>query len=67
MKNNLSTLIFNVKVTDTQANNQIANDEVRVIVVRNHNAAWFVDQDSGHDFNNSGSPDSPLRTITALC
>lgn len=60
----VSTLIFNVKVTDTLANNQIANDDVRVVVVKDQKSAWFVDQDMGHDFNNTGaSPDSPLRTL----
>lgn len=61
----VTTLIFNVKVTDTEANNQIANDQVRVIIAKNQSIAWFVDQDTGHDFNNSGTPDSPLKTVAA--
>lgn len=59
----VTTLSFRVTVTDTQQSSSEAIDSVRLVVAKDASNAWFVDPDVGHDFNNFGTPDSPLRTF----
>ncbi len=60
----VSTLEFEVTVTDTEQNNIVARDQVYVIVAEDAANAIFVDADNGHDFNNDGSPWRPYKTIS---
>ncbi|MGH1471791.1 MAG: PKD domain-containing protein [Cellvibrionaceae bacterium] len=59
----VTTLAFRVTVTDTQQSGSEAIDSVRMVVAKDAANAWFVDPDVGHDFNNLGTPDSPLKTL----
>lgn len=53
-------LLFEVTVTE---NGLSASDQIRVVVAEDAGAALFVDGDTGHDFNNDGSPELPYKTL----
>jgi len=61
---NVDKLKFEVTVTDVDNANVSATDNISVFVLNDKTSALFIDQDIGHDFNNSGrTPASPIRTI----
>ncbi|MBX2802842.1 MAG: hypothetical protein KTR31_34490 [Myxococcales bacterium] len=58
----VTTLTFEVMLTDAAQDDQVATDVVRVVVVADPLAATFVDPDEGRD-NGTGAFDDPLRLL----
>lgn len=62
--NKVDSLVFEVTMTDTAANNKTTVDQVRVLVLNDTEKAVFIDPNDGHDFNNDGlSPEKSLRSL----